>query len=115
MQTTCIMRTNIYKEKIIDLLKKTHLLTISQIHDALSEADYSTVFRNVEQLVLDKQIKKVLIDNKSCAYELVSDSHDHFICNGCGKIEAIHMPHNSIKGHRIEDIIVRGSCNKCFK
>ena len=113
MQSTCIMRTNIYKEKIVSLLRKKHLLTIAEIHKSIPEADYSTIFRNVEHLLAGKVIKKVMIDNKSVAYESAEDSHDHFICNDCGTIESIHIPHNSIKGRKIDDITVRGSCNKC--
>lgn len=113
MQTTCIMRTNINKGKILALLKKKHLLTIAEIHAALPDADYSTVFRNVEQLLKDKEIKKVMIDSKSIAYESGQESHDHFICSDCGTVESIHIPHTSIKGHRVEDVTVRGSCNKC--
>lgn len=107
------MRTNIYKEKIISLLRKKHLLTIAEIHKAIPEADYSTIFRNVEHLLAGKVIKKVMIDNKSIAYESAMDSHDHFICNNCGTVESIHIPHKSIKGRKVDDITVRGSCNKC--
>ncbi len=113
MQTTCIMRTNIYKEHILKLLKKKHLLTIAEIHKAIPDADYSTVFRNVEQLLSDKKIKRVMIDNKSMAYESAHESHDHFICNDCGKVEEIHIPHKAIKGRRVDDITVRGSCTNC--
>jgi len=114
MQTTCIMRTNIYKEKIVSLLRKKHLLTIAEIHKAIPEADYSTIFRNVERLLAGKVIKKVMIDNKSVAYESAKENHDHFICNDCGTVESIHIPRNSIKGRKIDDITVRGSCNKCI-
>lgn len=113
MQATCIMRTNIYKEHILKLLNKKHLLTIADIHKAIPDADYSTIFRNIEQLLKDKEIKKVMIDNKSIAYESSKDSHDHFICNDCGTIESIHIPHTFIKGRKVDDITVRGSCNKC--
>lgn len=109
------MRTNIYKEKILAVLQKKHLLTIAEIHAALPDADYSTVFRNVEQLLKDKEIKKVMIDNKSVAYESAQNRHDHFICNDCGTVESIRIPHTSIKGHRVEDVTVRGSCDDCVK
>lgn len=107
------MRTNIYKEKILLLLKKKHLLTIAEINKDIPDADYSTIFRNIEQLLKEKNIKKVLIDNKTIAYELSNENHDHFICNDCGKVESIHIPHTNIKGHKVEDITVRGSCDKC--
>lgn len=113
MQSTCIMRTNVYKEKIISLLRKKHLLTIAEIHKAIPKADYSTIFRNVEQLLADKKIKKVMIDNKFVAYESAKEGHDHFICNDCGTVESIDIPHNSITGRKIDDITVRGSCDKC--
>jgi Fe2+ or Zn2+ uptake regulation protein len=107
------MRTNIYKEHILKLLAKKHLLTIAEIHKAIPDADYSTVFRNIEQLLADKKIKRVMIDNKSVAYESAHESHDHFICNDCGKVEKIHIPHTAIKGRKVEDITVRGSCVCC--
>lgn len=109
------MRTNVYKEQILKLLQKKHLLTIAEIHKAIPDADYSTVFRNVEQLLTDKKIKKVIIDNKSIAYESAKESHDHFICNDCGTVEAIHIPHDAIKGKKVDDITVRGSCDGCSK
>ena len=107
------MRTNVYKQQILRLLQKKHLLTIAEIHKAIPEADYSTIFRNVEQLLSSKEIKKVMIDNKSVAYESAKESHDHFICNDCGTVEAIHISHHLIKGRKVDDITVRGSCNKC--
>jgi Fe2+ or Zn2+ uptake regulation protein len=108
------MRTNIYKEHIIKLFSKKHLLTIPEIHRAISNADYSTIFRNIEKLLDDKKIKRVIVNNKIIAYESIKESHDHFICNDCGKIEEISMPHNSINGRSVEDITVRGRCNKCI-
>jgi len=109
------MRTNIYKKRILDLLATKHLLTIAHIHKAIPEADYSTVFRNVEQLLEQKLIKRVIIDNKSVAYESAHESHDHFVCNDCGTVEAIHISHDSIKGRKVDDITVRGTCNNCDK
>lgn len=109
------MRTNVYKEQIVQLLKKKHLLSIAEIHKNIPDADYSTIFRNVEQLLADKEIKRVVIDNKSVAYESSHESHDHFICNNCGKIEDIHVPRSLIRGRKIDDITVRGSCADCEK
>ncbi len=107
------MRNNIYKEKILKALEKKHLSTIAEIHKDIPEADYSTIFRNVELLLSEKKIKKIMIDNKTIAYESSKESHDHFICNDCGNVEAIHIPHDSIKGRQIDDITVRGTCNSC--
>lgn len=109
------MRTNIYREKIIYLLKKSHLLSITDIHKAIPEVDYSTVYRNVEQLLDDKKIKKVLIDNKKTVYELVHENeHDHFVCDDCGDVSEIEILRKKLGiALPISDVTVRGLCINC--
>lgn len=107
------MRTNKYKEIILDLLKKHHLLTVAEIHKAVKVADYSTVFRNIEILLKERLIKKVELGNKKVSYEVEHKKHDHFICNDCGRVESIIVPRNFIKGKKVDDITVRGSCGEC--
>jgi len=58
------MKVNLHKNKILNILKKDHLLTISEIHRKIPEVDYSTVFRIIEQLLEDGQIRKVLVNKK---------------------------------------------------
>lgn len=107
------MRKSVYKEKIISLLCDRHFLTIAEIHKEIPEADYSTVFRNLEQLLKEKRVRKVLVDNKSTAYESVDDKHDHFICTDCGKVEVIHLNLTNFNGNKVEDVLVRGVCGEC--
>lgn len=111
------MRTNIYKDKILTILKKKHLLSIAEINKIIPEADHSTVFRNIEQLVGERQIKKILINNRSIAYELSSENHNHFICDSCGMVELINISakNSVLKNKIISDITVRGSCGGCNK
>lgn len=117
MQFTCIMRTNVYKEKILSLLRKKHFLTIAEIHTLLPEADHSTIFRNVDQLLKNKEVRKIMIDSRLVAYESVHENHDHFICNDCGKVEVVHVPvpASALGGRKVEDITVRGICAECEK
>lgn len=115
MQTTCIMRTSAYRGQIIALLEKRHFLTIAEIHEAIPRADYSTIFRNVEQLLSDRKIRRVAVGGRSAAYESADESHDHFICNDCGKVEEIHVSRASIRGKKVDDVTVRGSCDECRK
>lgn len=112
------MRTNTYKDKIISLLEKNHLLSISDIHKKISDADYSTVYRNIEQLVIDGEIKKVVLDKDSVVYEInnTKNNHDHFICTDCGSVDEIKRPVMSLgflKKHNVTDVLVRGICNSC--
>jgi Fe2+ or Zn2+ uptake regulation protein len=111
------MRTSAHKATILALLQKKHLLSIADIHKAIPEVDFSTVFRNIEQLVESKEVKKILIDNKVVMYESVKDAHDHFICNHCGTVESIHvgLPAKELKRKTVSDIIVRGTCAQCNK
>jgi Fe2+ or Zn2+ uptake regulation protein len=108
------MRLNVYKDKVLAILEKEHLLSIADIREKLSGVDFSTVFRNVEQLVAEGMVKKVVISKDTVLYEVIrAHTHDHFICNDCGKVEEIHVPRTSIKNRKIDDITVRGSCTEC--
>jgi Fe2+ or Zn2+ uptake regulation protein len=109
------MKTSQYKKQILELLNQNHLLSISEINALIPEADYSTIFRNMETLLQEGLIKKVLISNKSVAYESTQDIHDHFICNDCGKVESVYISHDLINGRKIDEITVRGSCGDCDK
>jgi Fe2+ or Zn2+ uptake regulation protein len=108
------MNKNVYKEKILNLLNKKHLLSISEIHKNISDADYSTIFRNVETLVKEGKIKKIVIDKNTTNYEKNGDNHYHFICNNCEKIEEV-KDDIKIKDKQITDILIHGYCKNCKK
>lgn len=114
------MRTNIYKEKIVSLLKKEHLLSIGDIHKHIPSADYSTVYRNIEQLVQAGSIKKVILDKDKVLYEInnTGSQHDHFICTDCGSVDELdrsmlNLKSKSFKNCTVTDILFRGICEKC--
>lgn len=113
------MRTNIYKDKIIKLLKKKHLLSIFDIHKHISDADYSTVYRNIEKLENDGEIKKVVFDKDKVLYEIKDNDrhHDHFVCTDCGLVDEIDsksLKSDSLKKYLVTDVLVKGLCNKCY-
>ena len=94
------MRANLYKDKIVKLLRDTHFLSIARIHESVPEADYSTIYRNIKQLLDDKKIKEVLIGNKVIVYELVyGNEHDHFVCDDCGDVAEIEVPERKSAFH----------------
>lgn len=109
------MRTHVYKKQIVDLLKKNHTLSIADIHKAIPKADYSTIYRNVEHLLEQKEIKKIVVNNKSTVYELAhGNNHDHFVCDDCGTVDEIEVSRKNIDINLpITDITVRGICNNC--
>lgn len=112
------MRTNLYKNKILNLLEKHHLLKISDMHKRIKVADYSTVYRNIEQLVREDRVRKVVLDKDTVLYEInkENNNHDHFLCLDCGYIEEIKISSESIpllNKHKIKDLLVRGLCENC--
>lgn len=114
------MRTNVYKNKIVQLLQKSHLLSISDIHKKITGADYSTVYRNVEQLVSEETIKKVVLDRDNVMYEMSGEksSHDHFVCIDCGDVIEIHIVpkvRSLLQTSKcvVTDVVARGRCAKC--
>lgn len=112
------MRTNIYKTEIMNVLKKAHLLSIAAIHAKIAKADFSTIFRNVEQLCKEGLLRKVTISKDVVLYERAETTHrhDHFICNDCGTIASVQLPKNiGLKGKGlVHDVLIRGICTKCI-
>lgn len=109
------MRTNVYKQQILKLLKQRHLLGLSDICQHLPEADYSTIFRNIKKLCDEKLIKKVIVNDKTVLYELAQRHHDHFVCDDCGGVESVNLKLEESVSSRLQirDIVVHGSCGKC--
>ena len=112
MQTTCIMRTSKYKDKIIKLFNTYHVLSMSEIGQKIPEANFSTIFRNVEQMIIDKELKKIVFDKDNIKYELASHTHNHFVCDTCGDVEEVEIELKD-KNKIVRDAIVHGFCNEC--
>ena len=110
------MRTNVWEEHVRDVLAHAHTLTLAELGRKIPAADHSTLFRNVERLVKDGVVRKIIISQRVSAYELVraDKHHDHFVCDTCDEGTAIDMPRP--KGLPIvRDVVVRGQCLPCTK
>ncbi len=106
------MRTNKYKDKIIKLFTQNHILAISDISEKIPEANFSTIYRNVEQMVLDRKLKKIFLNKDNIKYELASHAHNHFVCDTCGDIEEVEVVVKD-KTKIVRDVVVHGCCNDC--
>ncbi len=112
------MRASVYRQRILTLFEDDHLLSIAEIHQKVSGADYSTIYRNVAQLVADGKIRKVVFDKGHVKYEIAKDTerHDHFFCVDCGDVEKVLVPRDMLalsKDHTVEDLVIRGLCGHC--
>lgn len=95
-------------------------MSIAEICKEIPSVDFSTVFRNLEQLCLQGEVRKIFLDKENILYEImnVDNPHDHFFCVSCRKISSLpplqknleEMPHSQIL-----DVLVRGICKQCKK
>jgi Fe2+ or Zn2+ uptake regulation protein len=110
------MRTSAYKQRILTLFSEKHLLSMTDIHAAIPEADFSTVFRNVESLVAEGTVRTVLVNKDTLLYELTTHAHDHFFCTSCFKIEAVHSNYAAlgiVHGSKVQTVTIQGICVQC--
>jgi Fe2+ or Zn2+ uptake regulation protein len=107
------MRTNQYKQSILNTLQKGHLFTLAELQKAIPEANHSTFFRNVEQLTADGVVQKIVLKKNSVAYE-IHKGHGHFICDGCDEVSKLSIPETGLKrGYVVNDFVAHGTCASC--
>lgn len=104
-----------YKQKILTLLNQHHFLSLAEISCLIPDADYSTLFRNIEKLCDSQQVKPIIVSHKVTVYELASHKHSHFICQKCQKVEEAEPLSISIKKSTYNDVTIRGLCDGCKK
>lgn len=134
-------RINQYKTKqkneIIDYLKSnTNVrLTVNDISEHFKQNNISvgiaTIYRHLEQLVLDGTVKKYYVDGFSGAYfEYVGNKCDnieqcfYLKCENCGKLVPFHCHElENLKQHFLKDhgfiinspkTVFYGVCNDCY-
>ncbi len=113
------MKTSKYKDKIIDILKKNHLLSLSEINSLLPEANFSTIYRNIEILETENIIRSFIKNKNEILYEYIDHSHehDHLICDNCGDIQSIHIDKKklNLKGDfKLYSLTMHGKCKDCI-
>lgn len=115
-----LMKKHYYHEEILRLCDHQHR-TVDRLFAALKEQHpkigRSTVYRNVEELVKQKQLKKILGAGNMAYFEKKKEQHAHFICQQTGKIFDIDLPEIDLStlpdGMKVEDLDVRiyGVCH----
>lgn len=113
-------RTTKHKKAILKLFENNHLLSAKELKQKITDADQSTIYRNLSRLERSGELRRVQIDEVT-KYELAEKhgDHDHFICNNCAKVEVIFLEEAAISTQlpTSEDfsVTVRGVCNQCKK
>lgn len=57
-----------------------------RVRKKLPRISLATVYRNLQRLVEDGKIRTVLLGERVARYDPEVSDHDHFICEGCGRV-----------------------------
>lgn len=96
------------------LINSNKPLSYEDIKDDLS-MDKATFYRNITKFEEEGIINSFESNDKKRYFEIQKTKHSHFICNVCSGIECIHEKLDvNIKGHQIDNIIIKGICPNCL-
>ena len=123
-------RDTLQKQIVIHALKDMHgHPTASQVYEHIHN-DYpsiskATVFRILNSACEDREIMKIMTQDKEVHYEMINRPHYHLRCRRCGKIQDASLQYKLefdelqrklgdfyVEGHSIEFF---GLCNECLK
>lgn len=85
----------------------------------ISNISLGTVYRNLNNLVEDGLVKKIIMDDDTLRYDNVLERHYHYVCRNCDEIidvyENCFVDIDNIQGNIVDDydIIFNGICKKC--
>lgn len=85
----------------------------------------ATVYRNVNQLVEEKKIRRLFLPNDNVRYDVFCENHYHFACKNCGNFFDLYDEHYSEliqsieKENQVEildsNFIFTGICKACLE
>ncbi len=104
----------------------THL-TADEIYENIKEIypniSKGTVYRNLNELVSDNLVSKVIIDGSADRFEYISEPHYHLRCNKCGGVFDVKIPYmkdldiqaSQLTGFTLysHNTTFTGICDKC--
>jgi Fur family peroxide stress response transcriptional regulator len=100
--------------------------TAEEIHQAINRTDprasLATVYKSLHALAKAGLVRAVHVAGDAVRYESNTESHHHFVCEGCGRVEDLpwfEVPQvrqgarlGRRKIHRYE-LVLRGLCRAC--
>ena len=119
------MRNTKQRKIVLDIINNSYnhptaYMVYQECTKTLPNISLGTVYRNLNALVSNNQIIRLDIPNQMTRYDKIL-SHDHFICQECGKIEDFKRSdikyNEMINGNLIRDckISYEGICCDCLK
>ncbi len=120
------MRSSKQRSLILSIVNSSNRhLTAEQIYEqcqkSIPNISLGTVYRDINQLVLNGEINKIDYKDGKYRYDSLLIKHHYFKCLKCGKVEDVYqdfeLPADIILGSKVldYDIYFRGLCNECNK
>lgn len=121
----CFMNYSKQRQIILDYINQCHChpsadKVYEEVKKIVPKISFSTVYRNLNQLVEQKLIKKISLDGEKYIFDDVMENHAHFYCTKCGTLEDIWVSDEiSIFRQKLDyqvqsiEVVVKGICNKC--
>jgi Fur family ferric uptake transcriptional regulator len=105
------------RKKILTILAAQKQPISFEEYTALDPAiDKSTFYRTMQTFEHAHIISGIESDEGKRYFELAESIHPHFICQTCHSISCLTpLPVVSPQGYRIEQIIYKGRCPRCFE
>ncbi len=108
------MRVHKYKNEIANICYHKHLTT-DDIYDKLKKiypkVGISTVYRNVDEMVKEWTLKKLMWTGSKAIYEKNIGTHAHFVCKKTGRVYDIDIEKikfkNLPKSCKVQDMDIR--------
>ena len=95
-----------------------------RVHKRLPRISLATVYRNLHSLVEEGKIRTLLLDGQGARYDPETSEHDHFVCEGCGRVVDLFLRRRARRvdltplakrGYVVttHDLTVHGMCQVC--
>jgi Fe2+ or Zn2+ uptake regulation protein len=94
----------------------------ARVRKVLPRISLGTVYRNLQRLAEEGQIGVTYLEGRLARYDPTSSTHDHFVCETCGRIEdlASSLPVTGLRaarraGHLVTShaYVLSGRCRVC--
>ena len=86
-RTIDIMKLTTHRQAVLDYLTSVaDTRSAAQVHTALPHINLVTIYRALEYLVANAQIKKVSLGGDEAYFEVQHEPHHHALCTDCGKV-----------------------------
>ena len=124
MQTRNTVQRQIVLQTVLRMhdhpTEDTVYAAVAAEHPSISKA---TVYRNLNQLVIQGDIRRVPVPNGADRYDFNTSEHYHVRCTHCGQVYDVHMPYIDNLLDKVEDasgvevqrydILFEGVCQNC--